>query len=287
VNGLALVVAACSAAGFAVSSALQHHANGDLPGDLGTAGTVRALLRRPRWVVGQGLALAAFLLHAGALRLGVLVLVQPVVVSGIVLAVPVRAALGRRLPGRGELATVAVTVAGLALFLVAANPRSTHPPATGLAVLATVVGGALAAAAALWAGRRHGAGQATGYGLACGVLFGLTAGLVKLAVADGALWAACAVVLTGLSGMALNQRAYRAAPLSASMPLLNVVDVLVAIGFGVVVFGETPAHGWAATSGQVVALVLMGWGLRRLARTESAAEPAEHVLAASASSGGR
>ncbi|MFI2708476.1 hypothetical protein ACH5WX_13130, partial [Nocardioides sp. CER28] len=118
-NDVALGVAACSAAGFAVSSSLQHHANADLPDDVGTAAAVRALLRRRRWVVGQGLALAAFLLHAVALRLGVLVLVQPVVVSGIVVAVPIRAALGRRLPGRGEVGTVAVTATGLAIFLIA------------------------------------------------------------------------------------------------------------------------------------------------------------------------
>jgi glucose uptake protein GlcU len=40
----------------------------------------------------------------------------------------------------------------------------------------------------------------------------------------------------------MNQRAYQIAPLSFSMPVVNVVDIVVAILFGVLVFGEAPAH---------------------------------------------
>ncbi len=36
----------------------------------------------------------------------------------------------------------------------------------------------------------------------------------------------------------MNQLAYQAARLSVTMPVLNMVDVLVAIGFGSAVFGE-------------------------------------------------
>lgn len=283
---VALGLAALSAGGFAVSTSLQHHANADVGDDLGTTGTLLALLRRPWWLLGQALALAAFALHAAALHLGALVAVQPVVVSGIVLAVPVRAALERRAPRLGELGTVTLTAAGLALFLLAADPRPSQQAASGLALVATVVLAVVAAGVARWASRQGGSPQATGYGLAAGTLFGLTAGLVKLAAARSAdavgpgghllalatAWPAWAIVLTGLSGVALNQRAYRAGPLSASMPLLNIVDVLVAIGFGVLVFGEVPAHHPTALLGQAAALVLMSVGLRRLARIE----PADH-----------
>ena len=284
----ALGVAAMSAVGFAVSTSLQHHANAELDDDLGTTGIVLTLARRPWWVLGQGVGLVSFALHAWALRLGLLVLVQPVVVSGIVLAVPVRGALARRLPRWSELGTVTLTAAGLTLFLLAAQPRSSQAAAGNVGLCVTAVGALVAVAAARWAGRRSGVPEATGYGLASGVLFGLTAGLVKLAAADAGsgqglgghlaavatAWPTWAVPVVGLAGVALNQRAYRAAPLSASMPLLNIVDVLVAIAFGVLVFGEVPAHDPVALAGQAVAIVLMAMGLRSLAR-QSAADPVD------------
>lgn len=292
-NVAALWIAALSAALFAVSTSLQHHANAAVSDELGAAGALRVLLRRPRWVLGQAMALAAFTLHSWALHLGVLVLVQPVVVSGIVLAVPVRAALSRQRPSAGEVATVSLTAAGLALFLVAADPRPSQEAAPTAAIVMTAVGAAVAAATAVWAGRRRGVRRATGFGFAAGVLFGVTGGLVKLAAADGArgtgftghvlslitAWPAWAVVVVGLSGVALNQRAYRAGPLSASMPLLNMVDVLVAVTFGVLVFGEVPAHSPVALVAQIAAIALMATGLRRLARDETAEQAVEQAAA--------
>lgn len=283
----ALWVAAMAAVGFAVSSSLQHHANTHLRHDLSTTAALRVLLRRPGWVLGQTIALISFSLHAWALHLGVLVLVQPVVVSGIVLAIPVRAILSRRPPHLGELMTVAITAVGLSIFLVASDPRASQAPAADAAAYVTATGGLVAVAATLWAGRQHGLSRATGYGLACGVLFGLTGGLVKLATADAAqghglgghLWALAsawptwALVVAGLCGVVSNQRAYRAGPLSASMPLLNIVDVVVAILFGVLVFGEVPAHHLSALAWQALAIVLMAMGLRRLARSPGGASP--------------
>lgn len=290
----ALVLAACSAAGFALSTSLQHlTASGAPEATQATHRLLAHLVRRPWWVLGQLVAVAAFALHAIALHLGTLVVVQPVVVSGIVLAIPVRAALSRRLPSRGELGTVALTAAGLALFLVMARPAPGHLPAGQWpSVELSVLGAAVAAAATWWAGRcRTGDRAALWFGIASGVLFGLVAGLVKLtsttlaaasAQSSGShvlavfgQWSTWAVLVAGLSGVALNQRAYRAARLSASMPILNIVDVLVALVFGVVVFGETPAHDPLALAGQVVALVCVAIGLWRLSRSELFSEGPE------------
>ena len=49
------------------------------------------------------------------------------------------------------------------------------------------------------------------------------------------------LVAAGLLGTAMNQRAYQLAPISYSMPMVNVVDIMVAVLFGAVVFGELPA----------------------------------------------
>jgi hypothetical protein len=175
---------------------------------------------------------------------------------------------------------VALTASGLTLFLVCVRPDASGPPSSAAALVLLGLGCFSTVVAAGWAGRRHGTPQATGYGFASGVLFGLTAGLVKLAgalaspshglaghvLALASSWPTWAVPLVGLAGVALNQKAYRAAPLSASMPLLNIVDVVVAIAFGVVVFGEVPALSVPRLAGGVAALVLITIGLRRLGR---------------------
>jgi hypothetical protein len=90
-------------------------------------------------------------------------------------------------------------------------------------------------------------------------------------------------VVVGVSGVSLNQRAYRSGPLSASMPLLNIVDVLVAIGFGIVVFGERPADSAAAILGQLAGIVVILVGLRGAARSHLLDEPVPEAAAAGAS----
>lgn len=293
---LAIVVAAASAVGFAVSSSLQHRANEHLVATHRGGSHLRALLRRPWWLVGQVLALVSFGLHAVALRLGPLVVVQPVVVSGIVLAVPVRAALERRVPAAREVGMVALTTAGLALFLVSSAPTvPDRAPRTVTAAVVAAAGFLAAVVGARLVVRRSGGVRAHGYGAAAGVLFGITAGLVKLATTmaasgsglGGQLWAlltAWAVVVVGLTGVSLNQRAYRSGPLSASMPLLNIVDVLVAIGFGVVVFHERPSTGVVAVLGQVVGIVVILIGLRGAARTHALEDAAPEPAAVSGAS---
>ena len=109
---IALGAAIASATGFAASTSLQHHAAGSAPeGTKGLGAFVRYLLSTPTWLVGQFLALMSFFLHAVALHFGPLALVQPIVVSGVVIAVPARSALSKRWPSTAELVAVAVATA--------------------------------------------------------------------------------------------------------------------------------------------------------------------------------
>jgi glucose uptake protein GlcU len=81
-------------------------------------------------------------------------------------------------------------------------------------------------------------------------------------------WHLFAQVTTGIAGIAINQRAYQLAPLAISMPVLNVVDVLVALAFGVIVFEEIPTRNLGGVAVLALCLVLMGIGLRLLARQQ-------------------
>lgn len=114
-------------------------------------------------------------------------------------------------------------------------------------------------------------------GAAAGVLFGVMAGLIKLVAHDidvGGAWTALStwrpwvLGLTGLTAVTTNQRAFHAGRLAASMPILNVVNVLVAMLFGWFVFGEAPVQGPLSLAVQVLSFGVMGLGLAWIARLD-------------------
>ena len=277
----AMLVAFASTCGFALSTSLQHRSAGQTPASVRSSfGVLRFVVTQPPWLLGITIGAAAFVLHAAALKLGAIAVVQPIMIAGVVLAVPVRAALDRSLPSRRELNAVLVTAVGLAAFLVMANPvPSTDPPDRQAALLGTLLClGAAAAMCALSARASHARAQAMLLGVSAGILFGLVAALIKLVVnelGDGPAelvtsWPLWALVGAGVCGTAINQRAYQIAPLSMSMPVLNVVDVLVAVGLGAWAFDEPPAHGPVELVIQALALGCMAVGLNRIAQTHRA-----------------
>lgn len=271
---LAVVFALASAVGFALSTSLQHREAGGSP-DGRVLGVLRFVLTRKLWVLGAIIGFIALIFHALALNNGAIALVQPIMVSGVVMAVLFRAALDRAVPPPRELLGVTLTTAALGCFLVVADPRAESNADDLRAVMVWLVGLCAIAALVFAANRLRSPVRASFLlGSASGVCFGLTAGLLKMISNDfgadglmGALssWHLYAQIATGLAGIAINQRAYHLAPLAISMPALNVVDVLVALAFGVMVFGEVPTRHPAGIAVLGLCLVLMGLGLRMLA----------------------
>lgn len=279
---IALSAAVLSAAFFGASSALQQRAaSSDSKECLSGLRLVRALSQEPRWVLGLGMSAVAFALHAVALNGAMLAVVQPVIVSGLVFAVFVRAALDRRLPPRSTIAWCSLTWAALAAFIVVVHTGSPQRAELGTAAwclgLAAVVVVSLVIAA-----RRALAEERRGllYGAASGVLFGLVAGLVKVVLGEVAArwwlvvthWSLWALVVVGLGAILLNQRAFQATRLSVTMPMVNIVNVLVAIAFGFAVFGERLFATPVTLVVEVVALVAMGVGVRQLAKADPDAD---------------
>lgn len=278
---LAVVLALGCAATFAVSTSVQHQAAGGAPESAsGLFQLLAHLIRQPLWLLGQLLATFAFVLHALALKAGPLALVQPLVVSGIVWAVPARAAMSRRMPSLGEIRAVVLTAAGLAVFLVASNPSEGRPAergwSSGLLALGVV---AVAVVASAVAERIQGFPRQRAFflGITAGALFGLVAGLLKMslqAFSDGGVhlvlttWPAWALLAAGAGGVLTNQRAYRVAELSASMPVLNIVNVLTALTFGFTVFHEIPRHSPLMLLVEALALAAISAGLWLLVHLE-------------------
>ena len=273
----AVLAALLSACTFALGTSLQHRSSGKTPDHAQSRVRVFVfLVSQPMWLLGLLVAFGALLLHALALSLGSLAVVQPVMISGIVLAIPLRAAMSRHLPTLREMRPVVLTAVSLAVFLVAANPEpATEKPAPGLTAVVILSGLGCGVLIAKLAPRRLHRREAFMLGAASGILFGLTAVLLKLIVGHvktGGLlelltsWEVLLLVIVGVMGTGYNQRAYRVAPLAASMPALNVVEVLVAVLLGAWLFGEQPALSALALGVQAVALAGMAVGLRGIGR---------------------
>ncbi|MFM6848984.1 MAG: DMT family transporter [Terrabacter sp.] len=249
------------------------------------------MARTPGWLLGLALSAIAFGLHAAALAHGALVLVQPVVVTGVVFAILIGAVLAHRRPSRAELGWAAVTWAGLGAFLVGTGaPVSSVAPHHAAAALIGTLAVAFLAGALARRRRARSTGKGLWLGVVSGVLFGLVAVLLKLALvtSSGGLvglltsWPIWAMALCGLGAVTVNQRAYQTSRLSVTMPILNIVDVLVALVLAAVVFGEVPSWTVGALSGGAAGLVLMASGVTMLARLEDIDADADAVPTESA-----
>lgn len=275
--GLAVVFALGSAATTALSTSTQHLATGRAPAGGGVVGLMRFLVRRPEWLLALALGPVGFTLHVLALHHGPIALVQPIAIMGLVFAVPVRAALARSRPSTTELVAVTVTAAALAALLLASDVRSTEraPDLFTLLFACGAAAGAAVTALVLASAVEGPTARAFLLGCASGVLFGLMAVLIEACQlfydAHGMVplltsWLPYALVGSGLSGISINQLAYRQARLSASMPVLNVVNVLLTLAFAYLVFHEVPDHTVGSVVASAGALAAIAWGLWTLAR---------------------
>lgn len=270
----AVIAALGSACGFALSTSLQHRAvTSSTASSRRSSGLFKVLVQSPAWLLGLLAGGLAFALHAVAVQHGALAVVQPLMVSGLVFALPVRAALDRQRPKKSDIAWATVTATGLALFVIASNPATGVGGSRNVPAIVFIVVGFSAAFAFSRIGVKSTSAKRRGVllGSAAGILFGLVAGILKIVVLDVAgghvnYWAISVLLVLGVWGVGLNQRAYEVAPLSVSMPVLNVVDVVVAIAFGFYVFHEVPAHEAGPLAAEISGMVLMVLGVRQLTR---------------------
>lgn len=274
------MVVACalgSALLYAVASVLQQQAAAAAPAERSMRlGLLAHLVQRPLWLIGIAADLAGYALQFVALDRGSLVLVQPLLVSGLLFALPLGAALThRRLQAVDWFGTVQI-VAGLSLFLVVASPARGHVEVANatwlkLSVAVLVPVGLLVAVA-------RGPQSARRAGLlasAAGLAYGFTAALTKSVghlLDHGVVhmlgaWETYALVGVGILGMIIAQSAFQAGPLGASLPMLTVVDPLVSIAIGQLVFAERIATHGAAPVLELVGLLAIVTGVFTLARS--------------------
>jgi drug/metabolite transporter (DMT)-like permease len=285
-SGTAVFGALGSALCFATSSVLQQRGAARAPRGSGLhLDLLRHLVRRPVWLAGITAALGTLVLQALALSSGELVLVQPLLLAGLLFALPLSVLLERRRPSLQEWGWAAALVAGLVTCLCAASPRPgpALPDDERLWQFAVVVL-AIAATVAVFGSALGGRYRAVLLGSATGLTYGVAAALLKyscaLAGREGVArlftsWPVYALVVVGAAGILLNQAAYQAGPLCGALPALAIFDPLTAVLFGVGTFGERLDLDAFSIVGEVTGFLLMALAIVRLARLAAGRHPTQ------------
>jgi drug/metabolite transporter (DMT)-like permease len=173
------MVFALGAAGlYGLGNALEHREVVDTEADGRLhVGLLGRLARRPLWVLGMFGDIGAYGFQAAALAYGSLLVVQPLLVCGLLVALPLNARWTRRRIRRSEW---------VAAFLIEASPSggTAHAPFGDW----VQVGGSIAALivlAIMGAARTHGHVRAALLGFAAGALFGDPRSAIRCRLTDG------------------------------------------------------------------------------------------------------
>lgn len=245
---IAVVAALAAGACFAAGGVLQQRVAATRPeGQSLSLGLLKDLARQRLWVIGIVFAFLSYGFQSLALAFGPLALVQPLIVSELLFALPLSARLYGASLGARDWLGVAATGGGLALALLAAAPRGgdAQPPLSGWLVLLLVVG--VIAGGALLVGRQvSGAPRASLYALAGATVMGSQSALLDNTlehlqegfVSTVSSWQTYLLIIASIGGLLLIQSAFQAGPLSASLPVIDATQPLVAVAIGVTLFGE-------------------------------------------------
>jgi len=243
---LTVAASIAAAACYAVASLLQQEAAAAAPGERSLRlSLLTHLAGRPRWLLGIVADLSGFALQLTALASGSLVLVQALLVVGLLLALPLGAArAGGRMRGVDWLGALALC-GGLAL-LTEADPESGRDPSLAGWIVVGLFTLGPALLLMLDSGRAGTVGRPMRLAAAAGLVWAGTAALSKTTadlLADGfgaavGTWEPYTLLVVALWGMVLNQSAFQAGSLAASLPTLTAAEPLACAVIGPVFFHE-------------------------------------------------
>jgi drug/metabolite transporter (DMT)-like permease len=258
----ALLAALCAAVGMVVRQrAVQEQAGQDSSSDV----VVTSWVRRPLWWVGTIAAFAGYAFQAVALAYGSLLLVQPLVVSSLLFVLPLGARFSRQHVRPSDWWWSVVLTASLTVFVLVGRPSDgAYRPSVAAWTIALGGAALLVVGCIVAAARVTGRMRAMSLAVSVAVLLGLVAVLTKVCTqrfAAGGWHAVSTVpapyllVALAVAVTVLQQSAFNAGALQASVPLMLVGEPLVAVVIGFLVLDERlSAHGVAAPI--LIAMVL-------------------------------
>jgi drug/metabolite transporter (DMT)-like permease len=233
---------------FALAAALQQKGALGLPEiSIRHPSSLARLAGQTMWLAGTAALLCGYVLQAAALDRGRLAIIQPLLVTTVVFALPLGYFLTSQHVGRSELLGSGVIVVGLALFAIYGHPAGGRENAPGdewaaaIAVLAALSGILL-----VFGGRGGPTVKAAVYGTVAGILFGLSAALTKptldyLHAGLGQLlshWEPYALAIAGALGFVLQQVSLGTGRLAPSVATVSVANPVVGILLGIILLDE-------------------------------------------------
>jgi drug/metabolite transporter (DMT)-like permease len=276
---LCWLCAAIAALGNATANVMQRKADldrGDEDSPFGLH-VLKGLTRNPIWVLGISGMVVSFGLQATALGLGPLSVVEPI----ITLEVPLTLLIAGRVFGarlaRAEWLAIASMTGGMIALVASLDPQpGDEAHVSHMTYVAAGTGTSATIAALVFGGTRGRRIWRTAcLGAATGTSFGFTATLMKETVEQlthhgvvGMLttWQTYAAVFLGLLGVFIMQWALHTGPLLASQPGFTLMDPIVSVLWGVLVYNEeTRSGGWLVLS--VAGMGALALGVLMLARS--------------------
>lgn len=264
---LAALLALIASISFALAATLWQRASLDAGVEPGDAKGMVGLLGNWVWLLGLAAQIVGVLLQGAALDRGRVAVIQPLLVTSIIWALPLGYFLTHQTVTRRHIAGAAIIVVGLATFSQIGDPAAGVDDApladwlVALLVLAAIcvaltivgAGGAMRTKAAV-------------FGTVAGILYGVSATLMKPVVerldADGlaealAGWELWVMAAAGLVGFYLQQISLATGRLVTSVATVSVVNPVVSVILGALVLEERldPSHRVVAVSGLAVALL--------------------------------
>ena len=245
---MAATLALIAAFLFALAATLQQKGALNLPTiSLSHPMSLVRLAGERIWLIGTVALLTGYLFQAAALDRGRLSVIQPLLVTTVVFALPLGYFLTKQHVGRREVIGAVVIVIGLGLFVYFGDPAGGNENASNtqwavticlLSVLSALLlvfgsGGTLSMKAAV-------------YGTVAGILFGLSAALTKptldyLHESVGTMlshWECYVLAVAGVLGFVLQQVSLGTGRLAPSVATVSVANPVVGILIGIILLDE-------------------------------------------------
>jgi drug/metabolite transporter (DMT)-like permease len=268
---LAAALALLAAVAFALAATLWQKAALDLTGiSFRHPRSLLALVTRWVWLLGLVAQVAGVVLQAAALDRGRVSIIQPLLVTTVIWSLPLGYFVTHQAIGAREIVGAAVIVLGLVLFASFGKPAAGLDNAPGADWVASIlVIGAACAALLLFANRGSLSTKAALLGTVAGLLYGLSATLMKPVVENlhtqgvgGVIgnWEFWVWAAAGIIGFVFQQLSLSTGRLVPSVAAVSVANPIVSVLLGALVLQERleknpPWHAVVAVGALCLALV--------------------------------
>jgi hypothetical protein len=238
---------------FALAATLQQKgALGMGEVSLRSPGSFVRLVRQTWWLLGTVALLGGYVCQAVALDHGKLAVIQPLLVTTIVFALPLGYLLTHQVVTHSAIVAAALVVVGLAVFTVVGDAAAGNDTAPGWQWAVAIAVLAAASAALLVAGGRGSPAQKAGL-LGAGAI--LSNDGVAATLSSWEFWAFAAA---GILAFLVQQVSLATGRLAPSVAMTSVVNPLVCIAVGTLLLDERLAP---PTWHKVVAYAALGLAL--------------------------